>query len=147
MENGVGGSTPAPGGGSKRCISAYQTFFLSARFAIYFYFVCVCVLKNVTHTPFHAPRSRQMPSSPPPRAARVCRRAPGQSGKSWTCGDWRAAASQSEPSTRRPHWRHNRERQQLRVIEHILQSHKRDKKSFQKPFSFSLQQLSGNKLM
>lgn len=114
-------------------------FFLSARFAIYFYFICVCVLKNVTHTPFHAPRSRQMPSSPPPRAARVCRRAPGQSGKSWTCGDWRAAASQSEPSTRRPHWRHNRERQQLRVIEHILQSHKRDKKSFQKPFSFSLQ--------
>lgn len=113
--------------------------FLSARFAIYFYFICVCVLKNVTHTPFHAPRSRQMPSSPPPRAARVCRRAPGQSGKSWTCGDWRAAASQSEPSTRRPHWRHNRERQQLRVIENILHSHKRDKKSFQKPFSFSLQ--------
>lgn len=27
MENRVGGSTPAPGGASKRCISAHQTFF------------------------------------------------------------------------------------------------------------------------
>lgn len=122
-EHGWGGSTSAPGG-SSNVVYQRVRFVLLATFAIYLMFCGGG--KNVIHTPFRAPQSRQMRFSPPPQAARVCRRAPGQSGKSWTCEDSRVAASQSEPSTGRPHWRHNREMQQLRVIENILQSDKKD---------------------
>lgn len=64
-----------------------------------------------THTPCHAQQSPQKQSSPPPQVGRVCRREPGQSGRSWTCGDSRAAASRNEPLTKLPHWRHNEEKQ------------------------------------
>lgn len=54
------------------------------------------MIKTGRHSPFHAQQSPQTPSSPPPQVGRVCHRGPGQSGKSWTCGDWKAAAFQSE---------------------------------------------------
>lgn len=62
-------------------------------------------------SPFHAQRSPQKQSSPPPQVGRVCHKAPGQSGRSWTCGDLRAAASRNELWTELLHWRHNRKTQ------------------------------------
>lgn len=127
---GGGESTSAPGGGS---IAPHHVCLVGNVCNVFDVSVVVGE-KNVHHTPSRAPQSRQTPSSPPPPAARVCRRAPGQSGKSWTCGGWRAAASQSEPWTGRPRWRDERERQQLRVRE---KTSCRVKRKRGKPFLFS----------
>lgn len=71
-----------------------------------------------THTPFHAQQSPQTQSSPPPQVVRVCRRGPGQSGRSWTCGDWRAAASQNELLIEQLHWEHKKRRQSAHTSLH-----------------------------
>lgn len=63
-----------------------------------------------THTPCRAQQSPQTQSAPPPQVGRVCHTAPGQSGRSWTCGDLRAAASQNELLKEQLHWRQNRRR-------------------------------------
>ena len=66
----------------------------------------IIISPYISVPPCLSPQSPHRRSSPPPQAGPAGRTARAQSGRSWTSGGWRAAASRSAPGPGRPRCGH-----------------------------------------